>query len=499
LIAIVLCMLPSVAQSQISFNPVSMGLGGGGTSYITGYDALFINPANLKLRDKNYRLQFSAGESGFYLDTPLGIRNSRDRIQTFEDLLQTPQNGMFQLSDDDRESLLNRNFSNSRLNQHFMSAATINWLGVKWFRNEKSYAFAIRTRQSNRYRIGRGYYDTSAIETSAGEQIDRSLFHSFQTLHEISFGYSESFSFLSGLFPRISRFNIGIAPKIVLSGPTFTSNYTETYSREDANDPWVSESSYSYESTGVFSEYAERLHAGNNPFNHTSGIQDLSELMNPSGIGAAIDFGITYLFTFGGDLSLIRRGEEPTEKSLRLSVSVTDLGLLYNFDNPIRAEIEETDPAFRNPGPLSETYFAGALLQDFQFLKQNGVHPLQQSTSHDNDRYQTLLPASVQTGILFQMNRVKLMGDFQLGLIENSFHSNKLISYIGTEVRPFSFFPIRAGTRLATNLPGYYSLGAGLETRFFDLNAAVQFRSAASGLSFEPVAASAVALKIYIP
>lgn len=476
-----------------------MGLGGGGTSYVTGYDALFINPANLQLREKNYRIQFSAGESGFYLDTPLGIRNSRDRIQTFEDQLQTPQNGMYQLTDDDRESLLNRNYSNGRLNQHFMSAATINWLGVKWFRDERSYAFAIRTRQSNQYRVGRGYYDSSAIETSAGEQVERSLFHSFQTLHEISFGYSESFGFLSGLFPRVSRFNIGIAPKLILSGPTFTTNYTETYTREDANDPWVSETSYSYESTGVFSDYAKRMHSGNDPFGPAIGIDDLSDLINPSGIGAAIDFGITYLFTFGDDMSLIRRGDEPTEKSLRLSISVTDLGLLYNFDDPFRAEMEKSDPTFRDPGPISDSYFAGALLQDFQFLNQHGSHPLRQTSSPDRGGYQTLLPASVQTGILFQMNRIKMMGDFQLGLIENSFLSNKLISYIGAEVRPLSFLPVRAGTRLATDLPGYYSFGAGFETRYFDLNAAVQFRSTASGLTFEPVAASAVALKIYIP
>jgi len=476
-----------------------MGLGGGGTSYVTGYDALFINPANLQLREKNYRIQFSAGESGFYLDTPLGIRNSRDRIDTFENLLQTPKNGMYQLSEGDRETLLNRNYPNGRLNQHYMSAATINWLGVKWFRDERSYAFAIRTRQNNQYRVGRGYYDPSAVETSAGEHIERSLFHSFQTLHEISFGYSESFGFLSGLFPRVSRFNIGIAPKLVLSGPTFTSNYTETYTREDSDGPWVSETSYSYESTGVFTDFAERVHAGSNPFGQASGIENLSDLMSPSGIGAAIDFGITYLFTFGDDMSLIRRGEEPTEKSLRLSVSVTDLGLLYNFDDPFRAETGDSGPEFRGPGPISGTYFAGALLQDFEFLNPDGAHPLQQTPSPDRGGYQTILPASVQTGILFQMNRVKMMGDFQLGLIENSFLSNKLITYIGVELRPISYIPLRAGTRLATELPGYYSFGAGFETRYFDLNAAVQFRTIASGLTFEPVAASAVALKIYIP
>ena len=62
---------PADSVSQISYNPVSMGLGGGGTSYVTDYEALFINPANLQIREKNYGVQFSLGESGAYFDTPL--------------------------------------------------------------------------------------------------------------------------------------------------------------------------------------------------------------------------------------------------------------------------------------------------------------------------------------------------------------------------------------------------------------------------------------------
>lgn len=92
-----------------------------------------------------------------------------------------------------------------------------------------------------------------------------------------------------------------------------------------------------------------------------------------------------------------------------------------------------------------------------------------------------------------------MMGDFRLGLTDNAFHSTKLTTYIGTEVRLLPFLPLRAGTRLATDLPGYYSFGAGIETGYFDINAAVQFRSTSAGPTLEPVAASAVAVKFYIP
>lgn len=497
----VLLLWPAVSYSQISYNPVSMGLGGGGTSYVTDYEALFTNPANLQLREKNYDLQITLFESGAYLDTPLRIRNGRERIDLFSKTLQTPQQGAYTFSGEERQLLLNRYYNKNRDFRQMQSGSVVNWLGIKWFGEEKSYAFAVRTRQSSRYSVGRSFYDPDPVETGDLELINRSLTHRFKTLHEISFGYSESFAFLSGLFPRISKFIIGLAPKVVVAGPGYSTLYTNKFTRAQSTDPWTRNASYDFESSGVFTRYADRLSTGAGPFDGLGPITNLSELMTPTGIGAAIDLGVTYLFTFGDDLSLIRRGEEPTEKSLRLSFSITDLGMLHNFENPLKAEGTIDVSENPEPGPLSNQYYAGALLQDFTFLKDGtgDTHPIQNLQSSNREPHQTLLPTSLQTGILFQINRIKMMGDFRLGLTDNAFHSTKLTTYIGTEIRPFPFLPLRAGTRLATDLPGYYSFGAGVETSYFDINAAVQFRSTSAGPTLEPVGASAVAVKFYIP
>jgi hypothetical protein len=496
-----LSLLPYIATSQISYNPVSMGLGGGGTSYITDYEALFINPANLQLREKNYSLQITLGESGAYFDTPLRIRDGRERIQLYGETLQTPRSDAYMFSGDERQLLLNRYYNNNRQFRQMQSSSVVNWLGIKWFGEEKSYAFAVRTRQSSRYSVGRGFYDLQPIEADGIERINRSLTQRFQTLHEISFGYSESFTFISGLIPRISKFIIGLAPKIVVAGPGFATQYTNNYSRDNASAPWTRDFAYEFGSSGIFSRYADRLASGEQPIEQLGPINRHMDLMKPTGIGAAIDLGITYLFTFGDDLSLLRRGEEPTEKSLRLSFSVTDLGIVHTFEDPFRAESDISDLENAEPRPLSDQYYSGALLQDFSFLgnEVNGVHPMQTITSADRDSYQSLLPTSLQTGILFQINRIKLMGDFRLGLTDNAFHSTKLTTYIGTEIRPLPFLPLRAGTRFATDLPGYYSFGTGIETEYFDINAGLQFRSTSTGPTLEPVAASAVAVKFYIP
>ena len=478
-----------------------MGLGGGGTSYITDYEALFTNPANLQLREKNYDLQITLGESGAYFDTPLQVRNGRERMDLFSKILQTPQPDAYTFSGDERQLLLNRYYNNSRDFRPMQASSVVNWLGIKWFGEEKSYAFAVRTRQSSRYSVGRGFYDLDPVEAGDFELINRSLTHRFQTLHEVSFGYSESFTFLSGLFPRISQFIIGLAPKVVVAGPGYSTQFTNNYTRSQSTNPWTRNASYNFESSGVFTRYADRLATGGGLFNDVGPIDYLSELMSPTGIGAAIDLGVTYLFTFGDDLSIIRRGEGPTEKSLRLSFSITDLGLLHTFDNPLRAEGDFSISETPEPGPLSNQYYAGALLQDFTFIGAGGSmeHPIQSLQSSTRESYQTLLPTSLQTGILFQVNRIKMMGDFRLGITDNAFHSTKFTTYIGTEIRLLPFLPLRAGTRLATDLPGYYSFGAGIETSYFDINAGVQFRSTSAGPTLEPVAASAVAVKFYIP
>lgn len=91
------------------------------------------------------------------------------------------------------------------------------------------------------------------------------------------------------------------------------------------------------------------------------------------------------------------------------------------------------------------------------------------------------------------------MGDFRYEFGDNAFSRDRFTTYIGTELRPFPFLPLRAGTRFSSNLPGYYSFGTGLETHYFDLNAAIQLRSKSAGPTGEISAASIVGIKFYIP
>jgi len=55
------------------------------------------------------------------------------------------------------------------------------------------------------------------------------------------------------------------------------------------------------------------------------------------------------------------------------------------------------------------------------------------------------------------------------------------------------------GTRIAPHLPGYYTLGIGFESKYFELNTALKVKSSRIGPTNEIVGASMAGIKIYIP
>ena len=487
---------PLIANAQISITPENVGLGGGGTSYLSGYEALFVNPANLQIRDKDYRVQFGFAQTGLYYESPLRINKATNKLDAYLDVMHQI-NRPDVLSEDQRTNLINRNYGETTLMNEFLSRGEVTWFGIKWLGDDNSYAVALRTRYASRYNVGRGYYDSEPVALNGNELIEQSLTHRYQTLHELSFGYSSSYTFLNGLIPRLSEFIVGIAPKLVIGGAMQDTEYVNRYERLSEDEPWFRETEYRYRSTGDITHSANRFQQGFDPVTAGANFTG-SDLFRPTGIGFGLDIGITYLITFGDDLSVVRRDEEITEKSLRLSFSLTDLGAIYYYDDPLQLS-SEREVTEENPHTVSETYFTGSPTEDLIFLSQFEDHPILSANIDSDESFETMLPTAFNAGALFQINRIRLMGDFSVGLQRSAMVTPKFISYVGAEIRPLSFLPLRAGTRFATEIPGYYSVGAGIETRYFDLNAAVQFRSKSGGPTIEPVGTSVVALKFYLP
>jgi hypothetical protein len=492
-----LCLITQIpAHAQLSHTAENMGLGGGGTAYLTGYEALFVNPANLYIQEKNYSLQIALLQGSAYYDSLLPIASNSERFNRYPDLSRVydPSFQQIFLNDDLRNQITDRSFRLNRLESEFVNQTDFYWFGLKWVRPERSYALSLRSRVASRYQLGQGLFSDQLFDKNGDIVNERSFNQRYQSLHELSFGFAESFTLLNGLLPQLSEFIIGIAPKLVFSGSYLEADYLNSYELDTERGLWNQRIGYSQQTSGILSESARQFFGGQAP----SADHTFSDLMSPSGFGIGLDIGITHLITFGDDFSVLRQQNIPTEQSLRISFSVNDLGFIYYYDNPL---LYETEPGLRETseiGPLSNLLFEGAPNEHYSFLSQYDSFQSLMPPSVQPENFDVLLPLSLNAGGLFQYKWLKLMGDFRYSVVKSAFSPSGLTSYFGLELRPLPYLPLRAGTRMAPHLPGYISIGTGIETRWFDLNAAIQLKSRNGRFSTEIMGASVIGLKFYL-
>lgn len=493
---LLLCVLGIHLQAQPVFTPRNMALGGGGSTYLTDFHANFYNPANLMIRDKEGNFTVGVGSAGFLLGGFQNYAKLNDQIENSRDYISRYETQMATFRESERADLLDNNYPGSNLisDQRTQYQATL--LGLNWQREDNAFSIAIRTRTASNYRAGKGWY-TGRFEdvNSLPPTLERSLVHRYQRLHEISVGYAESFQFLTNLTSRLDNFVIGIAPKLVLGGSYLNADWSNFYENNDGNLRHIE--SFSYDASGDFgaatSSYSSgmSLDVANNQFGSDS-FNDIN------GYGAGLDVGITYLLTLGSDLSAVRPGQQPTQKSLRLSFSMTDIGLIsYNTDEISYSSDLDTTNVTTAPSTFADKYFIGAKGQYINFIQEFAHQNPFQALTPERSTFSTLLPMALHGGALLEINRFKLMGDVSIGLTNSAFNSPRAISSVGVEVRPLSFLPLRGGIQFKAQRPEFVSLGFAIETRYWDLSVAAQLTP--ESLSSQPVitGASVAALQFH--
>lgn len=469
-----LCLSTITVLAQPVITPRNMALGGGGSTYITDYNANFYNPANLMIKDREGNFSIGVGVGGFFFnpfqnfDTPnLQYENARDYLTAYE-------SGNMASFDSNRDEILDKNYPrNASLSDNTTRYdATI--LGMKWKRENHSFSLAVRTRTSSNFRVGKGWYLDEFQEDRAGNMIlDRTLIHRYQTLHEVSFGYAESFQFLTGLTPRLDNFIIGIAPKIVVSGNYQNAAWENVYEQQENSIQRIQ--SFSYDATGEFASSTQAYLNGTNIENANARSFN-NNYFNFDGIGAGLDIGVTYLLTLGSDLSAIRPDQQPTRKSLRLSFAMTDIGFVSYNNNEltISTDIDTTNNATA-PSTVSNEMFTGTRGQYISFIEQYAENNPFLNTNSNRTSFSSLLPMAVHGGALLEINRLKLMGDVSIGLTNNAFNSTQLISSFGIELRPLKFLPLRGGVQFKAERPDFLSVGTAIETKNWDFSVAALF------------------------
>ena len=470
LILLFLCVYAIESIAQPVMTPRNMALGGGGSTYITDYNANFYNPANLMIQDRTGRLSIGVGITGLYMDGVQNFNSPSDQFQNMKDHinLYTPESNS--ISATNQIQIIDSNYPGRTTlsDNRFRYDATL--LGMKWLRDNRAFSIAIRTRTSSNFRVGQGWYTDSFKRSSNNEEVlDRSLIHRYQSLHEISFGYAESFQFLTGLTSKLDNFIIGIAPKLVIGTGYQNAEWNNKYTETGETNAVQRVQNFTYNGTGQFGA-STLAYLNGTPIEKANAQSFTPTSFDINGIGAGLDIGVTYLITLGTDLSAIRRGRQATKRSLRLSFSITDIGFFSYNDNEISLSAPTDTSLVNIPGTEASEAFIGARGQYISFIEQFGEDNPFNGTARNQSSFATLMPMALHGGALLEINRIKLMSDVSIGLTNNAFNSTKLISSFGMEIRPFTFLPLRAGIQFEAQRPEFLSVGTAIETKKWTLS-----------------------------
>lgn len=487
-------------QAQPVLNARNISLGGGGTAYLSGVESNFYNPANLSIYDREGRLHLNLGTIGTFFEPVLSSGRPRSQFERYADTFLRYEEGEQSITTDQRNTILEENYTgNSRTSEH-LSRADMIWGGFQWIKDNKAYSLAVRTRMGSRIEVGRGWYSNEVIEQNGRSIRDFSLIKQLQVLHEVSFGFSQEFSFLNGLIPRVNKLYVGIAPKFVMGGAYENTFYRGRYvSGPDQNTSnYVRD--FASHSSGSYSEMINSYSVTGNARAAIDSELDDGFLFEPTGYGAGIDFGLTYVIPLGSNLSLLDKGEnrEPVEKSLRIGFSITDIGFIHYSTSPLQISTARTSSQINSQNPLSHQ-FVGSSGQVPAFFDEASdlPNPFVEAENRSEENFTGSLPTSINAGAVLDINRIKLMSDLTLGLNNTAFTNKKLVAHFGIESRPLPNLPLRFGTTLAAGKPMRFGAGTGIETRYWDFSISTQVLVKSSTLTSDVVGGALAALQFH--
>lgn len=496
------CSLQVNAQPVASAN--NMALGGGGAAYLSGYEANFYNPANLAIYDRPGRLHFGIGNIGGYFQPVLASNSLRDQISGFRNIYIPFRVGSQLISSSEQSLILDRHYPRNRLTSQHLSRVDAIPVGVLWQGEKMAYSLALRSRIGTRTDVGRGWYSNKFIDHNDASVRSFHLAVQNQVLYEISLGLAHEIEFFNGLFPRINRLFVGIAPKFIIGGSYLSSVYEGRYERPDTqannSDP-VYITRFTHRSSGDYSRMVHQFRASGNLQASINRHLNDDFFIQPTGYGVGMDFGLTYLIPLGSDVSLLTTGEnrQPINRSFRISLSVTDLGLMYYDDSPLSVESSLDTTQLGQQEPLSSA-FIGAPGQFSAYFEEADslTNPLLQAQNLSENTFLNLLPATINAGALLDLDRLKLMADLTLALNRTAFSGTQLTAHFGMEARPLPNIPVRLGTLIAPRTPIRVGLGTGLETKNWNFSLSTQVLLRAGSLTSHVAGGAVAGLQLHL-
>ncbi len=455
-----------VAQSR-HYNSQTLGMGNGGTAFIDGYHANFLNPANLMINNSGRKPARQLGLFG-----GLGFNTGGDLINqnVYENYLTTGQ----VIEGTVRENLINDWFG-----EDITNTRSINFnmdlvpFGFSNRGKRTAFSLATRVRTLNSFDMNRGFmelafYGLDSDQFGSGRDVDLS----FSTLSyaEISVGYAMELPIpLTGLvesLPFINGISIyaGVAPKLIVGLQAVDLDFNSTLTVDAAGTPnqaITHDFNYTLASYGDLSEQLTNYSNAR----QTNPDAKLDDFVNYSGsdIGSlGSGFGLDMGVTAEVDVSIPALGLLGKRQVLRVSMSLTDIGSVTFDDRPSNVTANNTFVFDADAGDDSIGDYFDALSDSLE----NDIYGGFTSESAGARKYD--LPGMYNFGAALTLGKLTTTVDY--GYASNEVGRNVKGSSLalGLEYRLLNFIPIRLGSRYGGEAT-VYAFGTGLDFRFIDL------------------------------
>jgi len=483
-----------VAQSR-HYNSATLGMGGGGTAYIDGYHANFLNPANLMLQHAN-RPKRSIGLIG-----GLGFRAGGSLLNI--DVYNTYLTTGLTIDGQVRENMLNDWFGSDNTNTRELAATfSIVPLGFSNRGSKTAFSLATRVRTTQDLTVNKGLMELAFYGFDSGNfssPVPVNFNSRTLSFAEISVGFAMELPIpLTGLVEKLPFINgikvyAGAAPKYIVGIQSteldFTSALTVNSITGSSNGSIVHDFNYSLLTYGDLSDqlaaYSDAREidpdAKLDDFLDYSG-SDIGTL----GSGLGLDLGVTAEL----DVSLPALGFFGKRQVLRLSMSMTDLGSVSYDSKPTNVSASGIVTIDGDVGDKTPNEY----FNDLGDSLQNDVYGGFTSQSLGAQKYD--LPGMYNFGAALTLGKLTTTLDYGFGFNDIGTNSKRSALTLGAEYRFLGIIPLRIGTRIGGYSSSTYSAGIGLDLRFLEFTfAASTVANSASNGSSAAVAWSGLLLR----
>ncbi|MFV1885108.1 MAG: DUF5723 family protein [Balneola sp.] len=456
-----------VAQSRY-YNTTTLGMGGGGTAFIDGYHANFLNPANLMVNNTSRKPQRSLGLVG-----GLGFRAGGTFLNL--DVYDQYFTKGLTIEGQTRVDMLNDWFGEDQNNTRDL-ALSLNVIpfGFSNRGNNMSFSLATRVRTIQDLTVNKGFMEL-AFYGFDSQQFGSEVPVNFNTrtlsFAEISVGYAMKLPLpLSGIvemLPFINGINIyaGIAPKYIVGIQStemdFISGLTVNPVSGTSSGGITHDFEYSLYTYGDLSQQLSDYAAAR----ELDPDAELDQFLDYDGSDAGTlgsGFGVDLGVTAELDVSLPALGFLGKRQILRVAMSITDLGSVNYDSNPTRITASGLVNIDGNIGDKSP----GDYFSDLGDSLSNDVYGGFTSESASARKYE--LPGMYNFGAALTLGKLTTTLDYGFGFNDIGTNSKRSALTLGAEYRFLNFIPVRVGTRMGGYSGAAYSAGFGLDLRFFE-------------------------------